>query len=150
MRGGIRSFVHDRREVQRTLPERARLASLKVALPGVHPGKRAMPATEPTAAGSARQDPYRWSRPEIATALDTFSDTDPPSQREAAQRLGIPHATFNYWMRHYGPADACPVDPFFRSAAGELALRRIVAAALVAFHLRGACGIRPVGEFLHH
>ena len=109
-----------------------------------------MPATEPTAAGSARQDPYRWSRPEIATALDTFSATDPPSQREAAQRLGIPHATFNYWMRHYGPADACPVDSFFRSAAGELVLRRIVAAALVVFHLRGACGIRLVGEFLHH
>jgi Family of unknown function (DUF6399) len=109
-----------------------------------------MPATQATAAGPARQDPFRWSRPEIATALDRFAQPDPPSQREAAQRLGIPHATFNYWTRHYGPADADPVDGFFRSAAGESVLRRIVAAALLVFQQRGACGIRLVSEFLHH
>jgi hypothetical protein len=108
-----------------------------------------MPATQPTAAQSARPDPFRWTRADIATALDNFSDPDHPSQREAAQRFGIPHATFNYWTRHYGPAAADPVDSFFRSAAGELVLRRILAAALVVFQQRGACGIRLVGEFLH-
>jgi len=107
-----------------------------------------MPATEPTTAEPSRQEPFRWPRAEIATALDNFSDLDPRSQREAAQRLGIPHATFNYWTRHYCPADADPVDSFFRSAAGEQVLRRILTAALVVFQQRGACGIRLVGEFL--
>jgi hypothetical protein len=107
-----------------------------------------MPATEPTTAEPSRQEPFRWPRAEIATALDNFSDLDRRSQREAAQRLGIPHATFNYWTRHYCPADADPVDSFFRSAAGEQVLRRILTAALVVFQQRGACGIRLVGEFL--
>src|SRR5262249_33052642 len=107
-----------------------------------------MPATDPTPAEPSRQEPFRWPRAEIAPALDNFSDLDPRSQREAAQRLGIPHATFNYWTRHYCPADADPVDSFFRSAAGEQVLRRILTAALVVFQQRGACGIRLVGEFL--
>jgi hypothetical protein len=108
-----------------------------------------MPATQPTTAEPACPEPFRWTRADIATALDNFSDPDHPSQREAAQRFGIPHATFNYWTRHYGPAAADPVDSFFRSAAGELVLRRILAAALVVFQQRGACGIRLVGEFLY-
>jgi hypothetical protein len=107
-----------------------------------------MPATQPTAAEDSRQDPFRWTRAEIANALDNFSDPHHPSQRETAERLGIPHATFNYWTRHYSPADGDPVDSFFRSAAGELVLRRILTAALVIFQQRGACGIRLVGEFL--
>jgi hypothetical protein len=107
-----------------------------------------MPATEPTAAESARQDPFRWTRAEIATALEHFSDPDSPSQREAAQRFGIPHATFNYWARHYCPTDGDPIDLFFRSGCGETVLRRIVLAALCTFQLQGACGIRQVGTFL--
>ena len=107
-----------------------------------------MPDTQPTAAEPARQEPFRWTRAEIASALDHFAHHDPGSQREAAQQFGIPHATFNYWMRQYRPADADLVDAFFRSAAGELVLRRILTAALVVFQQRGACGIRLVGEFL--
>jgi Family of unknown function (DUF6399) len=107
-----------------------------------------MPATEPTAATSSRQDPFRWTRAEIATALDNFSAPDHSSQREAAQRFGIPHATFNYWTGHYAPTDGDPVDSFFRSAFGEVVLRRIVLAALCTFQLQGACGIRQVGTFL--
>jgi hypothetical protein len=107
-----------------------------------------MPASQPTAAEPARQEPFRWARAEIATALENFSDPDHPSQREAAQRLGIPHATFNYWTRHYSPTEGDPVDSFFRSSAGEAVLRRIVLAALCTFQLHGACGIRQVGTFL--
>jgi Family of unknown function (DUF6399) len=107
-----------------------------------------MPATQPTAAEHSRQDPFRWTRVQIATALENFSDPDHPSQREAAQRFGIPHATFNYWTRHYSPTDGDPVDSFFRSAGGEALLRRIVLAALCTFQLQGACGIRQVGTFL--
>jgi hypothetical protein len=107
-----------------------------------------MPAPQPTAARSARQDPSRWPRAEIATALDHCSDPDHPSQRETAQRFGIPHATFNYWTRHYSPTEGDPVDSFFRSARGDALLRRIVLAALCTFQLQGACGIRQVGTFL--
>jgi Family of unknown function (DUF6399) len=108
-----------------------------------------MHPTQPTAADTARQDSFRWTRAEIASALDNFSASEPSSQRETAQRSGIPHATFNYWTRHYRPTEADPADAFFRSAAGELVLRRIVTAALVVFQQRGACGLRLVAEFLH-
>jgi hypothetical protein len=107
-----------------------------------------MTDTQPTAADPSRQEPFHWSRAEIATALDNLGAADHPSQREAAGRLGIPHATLNYWTRHYACADADPVDSFFRSPSGELVLRRILTAALVTFQQRGACGIRLVGEFL--
>jgi hypothetical protein len=107
-----------------------------------------MPATQPTAAASSRQDPFRWSRAEIATVLENFADPDPPSQREAAHRFGIPHATFNYWTRHYSPTAGDPMDSFFRSRCGEAVLRRIVLAALCTFQFQGACGIRQVGTFL--
>jgi hypothetical protein len=107
-----------------------------------------MPGNQPTAAEPSRQDPFRWSRADIATALDVLGDPDHPSQRETAERLGIPHATFNYWTRHYSSADGDPVDSFFRSAAGELVLRRLLTAAVVVFQQRGACGIRLVSEFL--
>ena len=73
-----------------------------------------MPATQPTTAEPSRQDPFRWARPEIANTLDTFSDPDHPSQRETAQRLGIPHEyaefpgshTWDYWDHHVQEAIA--------------------------------------------
>src|SRR6202522_712557 len=105
--------------------------------------------TQTTATDTPRQDPSRWTRAEIASVLDNFAAAETSSQRETAQRCGIPHATFNYWTRHYRPTEADPADVFFRSAAGELVLRRIVTAALVVFQQRGACGLRLVEEFLH-
>lgn len=102
-------------------------------------------STQPT---TPRTDPFRWSRADILNALDCFGDPDHPSQRAFAQQAGIPHATFNYWTRHYCPAADDPVDCFFRSGCGEAVLRRIVLAALVTFHIQGAAGIRPVGTFL--
>lgn len=107
-----------------------------------------MPENQPTAAEEPRQDPFRWLRAHVVNALDNFSDPDRSSQRQQAQQLGIPHATFNYWTRHYAPDLDDPVDSFFRCAAGEEVLRRIVLAALTTFQLHGACGIRPVGTFL--
>jgi hypothetical protein len=119
-----------------------------MALSGDHPRKRAVPATQPTASEQPRQEPFRWSRADIATALGDFSDPEQPSQRHYAEQRGIPHATFNYWTRHYSPAESDPVASFFCSAAGEEALRRIVLAVVTTFQLQGACGIRPVGTFL--
>jgi hypothetical protein len=107
-----------------------------------------MPEHQPTAAERPRQDPFRWPRADIADALDNFSAADHPCQRHYAERLGIPHATFNYWTRQYCPAEDDPVAAFFCSAAGELALRRIVLAAVTTFQIQGACGIRLVGTFI--
>jgi hypothetical protein len=107
-----------------------------------------MHATQPTAADRPRQDPFRWPHADILEALDTFSDPERPSQRRCAEQLGIPHATFNYWTRHYAPDPDDPVDSFFRSGCGATVLRRILLAALTTFQLEGACGIRKVGTFL--
>jgi hypothetical protein len=107
-----------------------------------------MPDNQATAAQQPRQDPFRWPRADIAAALDSFCQADHPSQRHHAEQRGIPHATFNYWTRHYRPAEDDPVVAFFCSAVGELVLRRIVLAAIVTFQLQGACGIRTVGTFI--
>jgi hypothetical protein len=107
-----------------------------------------MLANQPTAFKSSRQAPFRWARAETVEAIENFGDSDHPSQRAHAEQIGIPHATFNYWMRHHGPDDADPVDSFFRSRAGETVLRGIVLAALTTFQLQGACGIRLIGTFL--
>lgn len=107
-----------------------------------------MPGPQPTAADSSRQDPFRWPHQDILEALEDFANPDRPSQRAFAEQLGIPHATFNYWLRHHSPDAADPLDSFFRSPCGESVLRRILCSALVVFALRGACGIRLVGEFL--
>jgi hypothetical protein len=107
-----------------------------------------VPENQPTAAERPRQDPFRWTRADIAAALDGFCEADHPSQRHHAEQLGIPHATFNYWTRHYRPAEDDPVAAFFCSAAGERVLRRIVLAAVTTFQFQGACGIRLSGAFL--
>jgi hypothetical protein len=107
-----------------------------------------MLANQPTTADLPRQDPFRWARADILSALDHFSDPDHPSQREYAAQHNIPPATLNYWIRHHTPAADDPSDAFFCSAAGDLVLRRIVASALVTFQQRGACGIRLIGDFL--
>jgi hypothetical protein len=109
---------------------------------------RAMTPSHSTVPADPRTDPFRWSRADIADALEHFADCQPSSQRHCAQQLGIPHASFNYWMRHYSPTDGDSVDSFFRSACGEAILRRIVLAALCTFQLQGACGIRLVSTFL--
>jgi Family of unknown function (DUF6399) len=108
-----------------------------------------MPVDQPTAADSTRQGPFRWPHADVLAALADFANADPSSQRAFAQQAGVPHATFNYWLRHYSPDAADPVDSFFRSPWGESVLRRILCSALVVFALRGACGIRLVSEFLH-
>jgi Family of unknown function (DUF6399) len=107
-----------------------------------------MPDKQATATQQSRQEPFRWSRADIASALDHFCAAGHPCQRQHAEQLGIPHATFNYWTRHYSPGQDDPVATFFCSAAGELLLRRLVLAAITTFHLQGACGIRTVGTFI--
>jgi hypothetical protein len=107
-----------------------------------------MTACHSTAPATPRTDPFRRSRVAIATSLEDFSSAEQPSQRAFAQQAGLPHATFNYWTRHYAAAAGDPLDSFFRCAAAEELLRRLVLAALTTFQLQGAGGIRLVGTFL--
>jgi hypothetical protein len=107
-----------------------------------------MPSNEVTTADSSCQEPFRWSHREILTALENYAKADQSSERAFAEQHGIPVATFNYWQRHYSPDETDPVASFFHSVAGELVLRRVVAAAMLTFQQRGACGIRLIGDFL--
>ena len=107
-----------------------------------------MPDHQTTASDSFRQVPHRWSRADVAAALDNFDDSNPVSQRQCAQQQGIPHATFNYWVNHHAPPKDDPVAAFFCSAAGERVLRRILLAALTTFSFQGACGVRLLATFL--
>ena len=107
-----------------------------------------MPGHQPTVADHSRQGPFRWPRADILNALADFDEPDRPSRRQFAQQQGIPHASFDYWLRHYSADPADPIDSFFRTPCGESVLRRILCSALVVFALRGACGIRLVSEFL--
>lgn len=93
------------------------------------------------------QEPFRWARADICAALDSFADLG-SSQRAFAQQQGIPHATFNSWVRPYSPDKDDPLDAFFLSSPGDHFLRRVLLAAFLTFHQRGACGIRLVGDFL--
>jgi hypothetical protein len=101
---------------------------------------------QPIAADTSCPDVFRWERPEILRMIHDYADA--ASQRQYADQLGVPHATLNYWLRHYSATNDDPVDSFFLSPDGDLLLRRIVCSALVTFSLRGACGIRLVADFL--
>jgi Family of unknown function (DUF6399) len=95
-----------------------------------------------------RTDPFRWSRADTAKAFDHFAAEDHSSQRQYAQQQGIPRSTLGYWLRRDTPTDADPVAAFFHSPSGAACLRGIVLAAFVAFHERGACGLRLIDSFL--
>jgi hypothetical protein len=95
-----------------------------------------------------RTDPFRWSRADTAGAFDHFAAPDHSSQRQYAHDHDIPRSTLGYWLRRDTPADADPVAAFFHSPAGAAFLRGIVLAAFVAFHQRGACGLRLIDSFL--
>lgn len=95
-----------------------------------------------------RTDPFRWARADAAKAFDHFAAPDHASQRQYAQQQGIPRSTLGYWLRRDTPADADPVAAFFHSAPGQTFLRGIVLAAFLAFHERGACGLRLLEYFL--
>jgi len=95
-----------------------------------------------------RTDPFRWSAADTARAFDHFAADNHSSQRQYAQQQGIPRSTLGYWLRRDKPADADDVAAFFHSPAGVACLRGIVLAAFVAFHERGACGLRLIDYFL--
>jgi Family of unknown function (DUF6399) len=95
-----------------------------------------------------RTDPFRWPRADTARAFDHFAAENHPSQRQYAQQQGIPRSTLGYWLRRDQPADADDVAAFFHSSSGAACLRRLVLAAFVAFHERGACGLRLIDSFL--
>jgi hypothetical protein len=102
-----------------------------------------------------RPDAFRWKHADVAQALHDFRDPQQPpaSQRRFAHQAGIPHATFDYWVRRQQQHDDRAGDEpqlaaFLHSPAGERFLRRLVLAAHACFHQAGTCGIRDLCRFL--
>ena len=106
-----------------------------------------MTPPQPTPSEHRRQDPFRWTRADVAATVDLFDAAEYSCQRQFAQSHGVPRSTFGYWMRQCASADD-PIDAFCRSAVGETFLRSIVLAAFAIFHQRAAVGTRLIGEFL--
>jgi hypothetical protein len=110
-----------------------------------------MTPPQSTAAIDTRPEPRYWSRLDTAQACADFSDPfHPPfSQRQYAQQQGIPRSTLGDWLRQDFP-DHLDKEfvAFFRCAAGQTFLRRLVLASLLVFHHKNACGLRPIGHFL--
>jgi Family of unknown function (DUF6399) len=104
--------------------------------------------TPPTA---CRPEPCFWSRVDTAQAFADFSDPfdQPCSQRDYAEKHGIPRSTLGYWLRQEFPdhLDNAFVS-FFRSPAGHAFLRRLILGALLVFHHHNPCGLHAIGHFL--
>src|SRR5947209_5113779 len=98
-----------------------------------------------------RTDPFYWGRATRAQAHDHFHDPDHGSQRQYARDQGIPRSTLGAWLRDDDPDDTDlepEVRAFFRSAAGQRFLRRLVLALYLVFLFGGACGLRRLALFL--
>ena len=107
--------------------------------------------SQPAPVPDQRQDPFRWSRSDRARVHADFSDPrqTPSSQRQYAQKHGIPRSTLGTWVRQDTPDDVDPhVVAFLRNPAGELFLRHILVSAMLVFHQANACGLRTIGQFL--
>jgi hypothetical protein len=103
-----------------------------------------------TPAADGRQEPFRWSRSQVAQALDDLADPHQPapSQRFFAGQAGLPRSTLQYWHARGQRLDAQPgLAAFFESPAGLALLKRIVLAAHLTFRQAGPCGIRPLLAF---
>jgi Family of unknown function (DUF6399) len=94
-------------------------------------------------------DSFRHDRAEAALAFDHFGQPNHSSQRQYAQKHGIPRSTLGDWLRKDFPDHLDPAFvAFFRNPAGEAFLRRLVLALLLVFHHQNACGLRSIGLFL--
>lgn len=94
-------------------------------------------------------DSPRWPRADAAKAFDHFADNPSSSQRDYARSHGIPRSTLGDWLRQEDPEGLDPqLVAFFRSSAGQRFLRLLVLALFLVFHLRGACGLRLLSDFL--
>ncbi len=99
-------------------------------------------------------DSFRYTRLDTAQALDDFRAPQQPhaSRRQFSHHAGIPHATFDYWLRRDQRLDELDDDEpqlaaFFRSPHGERFLARLVLAVHTTFHQTGNCGLRSLCHF---
>src|SRR5262245_47086583 len=105
-----------------------------------HPGTRAMTPPQSTSPDAPRTAPRRRPRAQGAHARDHFLDpAHTTSQRRYARQHGLPRATLGDWLRRTAPDGLDPDSvTFFRSAAGERFLRRLLLALLLVAHHRHA------------
>lgn len=92
-----------------------------------------------------------WSRKEVAEKTVEFEEEyqHTPSQRQVAEKLGVPRSTLQHWLNRRSSIDAAPeLVAFFESPAGVAFLHRLVLAAQFVITLLGPGGIRLVCLFL--
>jgi hypothetical protein len=109
-----------------------------------------MTPPQSTTPHAPRTAPRRRPRAQAAQARDHFGDpARTTSQRRYARQHGLPRATLGDWLRRTAP-DGLDADSvtFFRSAAGERFLRRLLLALLLVGHHQHALGLRPLGRVL--
>jgi DNA-binding transcriptional regulator YiaG len=100
----------------------------------------------------ARQQSYeahhsRWDRLERAARFDQYRALQAQglSQRQAANKLGVPRSTLQAWQTYQASLDESPaVVAFFQSLPGLAFLHRLVLGIHVVCTEVGACGIRLV------
>ncbi len=89
-----------------------------------------------------------WSRSQVAELVLQF-EASHSSQRAFAQRVNLPRSTLQHWLKRKQTLDADPaLVAFFESPTGLAFLHRLVGACHLTFTQQGACGLRPVCEFL--
>jgi len=99
---------------------------------------------------NASANTVRWSREEIAQALDQWDRCRPDiSQRQFARQAGLPRSTLQFWARR---REQLPLEPalarFLESPVGVALLQRIVTALHLIFEQDGTCGLRNISRFL--
>jgi hypothetical protein len=111
-----------------------------------------MTPSQPTDAGGAHQDPFRWPRCDAVGLLDqALHQDDPASLRAFAAEHDVPYSTLRYWQKRRDLLDAPdPLRDFFESPAGLEFLNALVLAAHLVFRQSGACGIRTLTLFFEY
>lgn len=93
----------------------------------------------------------RWDRFERADLFEQYQQlrTQGLSERQIANKLGVPRTTLQAWRLWHDSLEICPhVAAFFQSGPGLAFLHRLVIACHMVCVEIGACGIRLVCLFL--
>lgn len=101
--------------------------------------------------GASEQTPPRWDRMIGTVLVSEFEEARRrgTSQREFAQRTGVPRTTLQYWLERKAAIDSDPaLVALFESPTGLAFLHRLVGAVHFVFSQVGLSGVDQVCTFL--
>ena len=92
----------------------------------------------------------QWKRDDVATKIIDFERAkQEQSQRQYAEKQGVPRSTLQHWLARKKSIDASPVlIDFFESPEGIAFLHRLITSAHFAFTKDGVASIHDVSAFL--